>query len=135
MHRHHQRFVDLPEVGFEAFDRRLGVEDDGVLKTHRTDALQLRVEITIGLDVDLDRLRAGLGEGLKIEVGTRHHEVHVPVEPRRRALCKRHDVRTERQVRHEVRIHDVKMQRLRAGRLRPQDLVPEPSEIGRQKRG
>ena len=105
----------------------------GRADTLRADARELDVQVAVGLDVDLDRLRAGRGEFLKVEVGTRHHEVHVAVEAGRNPLRERDDVGTEREVRHEVRVHDVEVQRLGAGRLRAQDLVSEPSEVGRQK--
>ena len=135
MDRHHERLVDLVQVGFKPFDGCFGIENDGVLEAKRADALQLDVEVAIGLDMDLDRLRTSRGELLEVKVGTRHHQVDVAVEVRCGALRERHDIRAERQVRHEVRIHDVEMQGLRAGHLRPQDLIPQPPEIGRQKRG
>ena len=105
-----------------------------VAEPHLADAPQLAVQVAVGLDVYLYRLRAGLGELLEVEVGTRHHEMHVAVEAGRDALRERHYVRPEREVGHEVRVHDVEVERLGAGCLRTENLVRQPPEVGGQQR-
>ena len=134
MHRHHQRLVNLVQIRREAFDGRLRIQDDRVLETQLADSLQLHVQVAVRLDVHLDRLGAGRGELLQIEIGARHHQVDVAVEAGSGPLCERDDVGAEREVRDKVRVHDVEVQRLGARGLGPENLVREPSEIGREQR-
>ena len=134
MHRHHQHLVDLAEIRLQPFHRRLRIQHNRVLHPESADPLELVMEIAIRLHMNLNRLRTSRGELLKIQIGTRHHEMHVPVEVRRHALTQGDDVRTERQVRHEVRIHDVDVQRLGGGRLRTQNLLPQLRIIRSQQR-
>ena len=134
MHRHHQHFVDLVQIRDDALDRRLGVEDDCVPEPERTDAPELVVQVAVGLDVNLQSLRTGLDERFQIKVRTRHHEVDVAVEAGRGAPRERDNIGPEREVRHEVRVHDVEVQGLGARRLGPQDLVGETTEVRREQR-
>src|SRR5574344_1780778 len=92
------------------------------------------MDVDIRLYMDLQRLGPGGGERLQVEVGTGHHQVGVTVECRRGAPRERHDVRTEGEVRHEMCVHDVQMQRVRARRRGPADFVAKTPEIGGEKR-
>ena len=64
MDRHYEDLVDNTQELLELFDRRFGVDGDGGAKAQFADADQGVAHVAIGLHVDLDRLCAGLGEGL-----------------------------------------------------------------------
>ena len=134
MHRHHERLVDLAKIGRQHLDVGLGVQHDRALHAKRPDALKLDVEIAVRLDVYLERLRAGGGELLDVEVGARHHEMDVAVERGAGLPAEVDDRRTEAHVGHEVRIHDVDVQGVCARRLGAPRLFGEASEVCRKKR-
>ena len=93
------------------------------------------MEVAVGLHVDLDRLRAGGGERLKVEVGAGEHQVDVAEEAWCDAAAERDDVGPEGEVRHEVGVHDVDVQGVGAGRLGAADLIGERTVVRRQERG
>ncbi len=133
MHRHDQKPVGLVEIGRQNLHRRLRVQRHRRLEPQGPYAPQLRVQIAVRLDVYLQRLRARRGESLQIEVRPRHHQMHVAAKARRRLAGERHHVRPERNVRNEVRIHDIQVQRFGAGCFRTADFGGELSEVGREK--
>ena len=135
MDRHHEQFVARLQVGEDEFNRSLGIEHETRANPHRADPCELVVDVAVRLHVDLNRLRARLRERFEIQVGTRHHQMDIAVEIRLDAARKRHDVGTEREVRYEVGIHHVDVQRLRAGLRHPRDFRAENAEVGREKRG
>ena len=130
VHRHYENLVHFVQVGGQALHRRFGVQHYGRFRPEGPYARQFRVQVAVGLDVYLYRLGAGFGEFLQIKVRTRHHEMHIAVEIRRGPLRKRDNVGTERDVRHEMGIHYVKMQGVRSGGLRSQYLVRKTTEVG-----
>ena len=134
MDGHHQRFVDFVEIRIENLHRSLRIQHDRRLATERTNALELDVKIAVRLDVDLNRLRAGLRERLEIEIRTVHHQMDVPIEVRRDLAAERDDVRTERHVRNERRIHDVDVKCLRPRCLGAEDVVRQMAVIRGQQR-
>ena len=105
------------------------------LLAERADRLQRAVEVRAGFDMHGDDVGAGLGEGLEIGVARRDHQMHVErllgVGPDRL-----HDVRPDRDVRHEVAVHDVDMDPVGAGGIDGADLLAELREIrGEDRRG
>ena len=134
MHRHDKDLVHFVKIRVKAADGGFRVNHDRIPQTHGPYPLQFRMDVTVSLDVYLDRLRTRLGKGLKVEIGAGHHEMDVPGEPRRHLRRKGHHIRTERKVRNEMRVHHIKMECLRAGRFGTEYLVSEPTEIGGEKR-
>jgi len=55
--------------------------------------------------------------------------VDVAEEPRRDAARERHHVGAEREVRHEMRVHDVEVQRVRAGPRHAGDFRAERADV------
>ena len=129
-----ERLVDRVEIRRKDLDRRLWIEDDRVAESHRADSGELGVEVAVRLDVNLYRLRPCPGEGFQVEVGTVHHQMDVPVEIRGDPARERDDVRTERQVGDERRIHDVDVQRIRARVFGAANPVGETSVVRREER-
>ena len=123
MDGHDEHLVAEAEVGEHGLGGSFGIERDGGAEPERADAGKLGVEVAVGLHVDLDRLRAGGGERLKVEVGTGEHQVDVAKEAWCDAAAERDDVWAEGEVRHEVRVHDVDVQGVGAGRLGAADLI------------
>ena len=79
-------------------------------------------------------LRAGLGEDLEVAVGPRHHQVHVAVERGFHAAAKFHDIRPEREVGDEVRVHDVQMERVGARLKGARDVRGQRAVVGGEQR-
>jgi len=78
--------------------------------------------------------RAGLGEGLEEAERLDDHEVHVEREPGH-AVQRLDDQGSEREVRHELAVHDVHMEEVGARALDARDLLRELREVGREDGG
>ena len=83
------------------------------------------------LGMDGDGVRAGLGEGIKIGVDGRDHQVDVERLRRMRAY-RLHNRRPHRDVGDEMPVHDIDMDPVRAGRVDRADFFAKPGEIGGQ---
>ena len=87
-----------------------------------------------GLDMDRDRIRPGFREGGKIGVARGDHKMHVE-----RNFCVRaqgaHHRRANRDVWHEMAVHDVDMNPIGTGADNRPDFFAEIGEIGGQYRG
>ncbi len=92
------------------------------------------MDIAVRLDMNLNRLRTCRGELLEIEIGTRHHQMDIPIEAGRDLAGECDDIGTERKIRHEMRVHDIEVKRLRSGRLGAANLVRQTSEVRSQQR-
>ncbi len=87
-----------------------------------------------GFDMHGDDVGAGLGEGFEIGIARRDHQMHVErllgVGPDRFD-----DVGADRNVRHEVAVHDVDMNPVGAGCVHRADFLAELGKIGGEDRG
>ena len=95
---------------------------------------RVRWRVRDGFDVDGDPAGAGCRKRLHEVVGVRHHQVDVQRqlgEPAHR----RAQARPERQVGHEVSVHDVEVQQVGPGGLDGAHLVRDPGEVAREQRG
>src|SRR3990172_8836249 len=84
--------------------------------------------------VDSHDVRAGLDKRRNVPVRVRNHEMdmerhfsHIP--------DRLDDQRTNRDVRHEVAVHDIDMQQMRAGFFNPANVFAERREISGKYRG
>ncbi len=81
--------------------------------------------------MDGDDVGAGLGEGLEIRIAGRDHQMGVE-DLFGRAAYGLHDRRPERNVGHEVAVHDVDMDPVGASRVNGAHFVAQFSEVGRK---
>ena len=87
-----------------------------------------------GLIVKINSRASRGGERLELLIGRLNHEMRF--ERQAGVLAgRRHDVGPERDVGHELTVHDVPLDPVGARRLQRGDLVPETGEISRQHRG
>ncbi len=84
-----------------------------------------------GLRMHEEVVGAGLGEGGDERIDRRDHQVHVERQPAVPAQALQHRW-AEADIRHEMSVHDVEMQPIRAGRLDRRHLLAQPGEIGRE---
>jgi hypothetical protein len=80
-----------------------------------------------------DDVRAGLGEGFEIRIARRDHQVHIEHFPGVGAQ-RLHHIGADRDVGHEVPVHDIDMNPIRTGRIDGAHLVAELCEVGGQDR-
>ena len=95
----------------------------------------MRSRCGVGLGMHDDQVGAGLGEGLEIGVGRRDHQVGVEAAW---SLCgaeRLHDVRAEGDVGHEMAVHHVEMDPVRAGLVDRAHLLAQAGEVGGEDRG
>ena len=113
--------------------RRAGIHGHAGLLAERADRLQRAVDMRAGFDMHGDDVGAGFGEGFEIGIARRDHQMHVErllgVRPDRFD-----DVRADRNVRHEMAVHDVDMDPVGAGGIDRAHLLAELGEIGGQDR-
>jgi hypothetical protein len=111
--------------------RRAGVQRDARLHARRADRLKRAVDMRAGLHMGGQDVGPGLRVGVDIGVHGRDHQMHV--HDRLHMLAERlHRRRAEGEVRHEMAVHHVHMDPIRALILDRPDLAPEIGEIGRQ---
>ena len=134
MDRHHQDFLNFADIGTQNFDGRFGIEHNRRLHPQFAHALKSAVQIAIGLDMQLQRLRAGGGERLEIQVGATHHQMHIAVKPGRDLPAERDHVGPEGKVGHKAGIHNVDMQRVRKRIFGTANFVGQRAVVGREQR-
>ena len=130
--RHAEHEIDVREVGLDRLERRVRIESETGAQPEGAHLCDERVGVT-DLDVHRASVRTGLGERLEIATGFCHHQVAVEVE-RRMAAQRRHHGRTDRDVRHEVPVHDVDVEPV-GRRSDFAHLLGQEAEVGRQDRG
>ena len=128
-HAEHQ--VDLVEVRLDRVERRVRVRRQAGPQAERS---QLRQQLAGPADLDVDgaTVRPGVPERLEVVTRVRHHQVAVEEHPRVLAQ-RRDDRRPDRQVRHEVAVHDVDVQPVR-GRRHLADRLGQAAEVRREDR-
>jgi hypothetical protein len=91
------------------------------------------MQVGARLGVDDEPLAPGLHVAGGQHVGRQHHQVGFErdVDPR---AGRRDHVRTERQVGHELAVHDVPLDEVDTGLLEGLDLLAETGEVGREDR-
>ena len=107
------------------------IEGDAGLLAERADRLQRAVDMRARLDMHGDDVGAGLGEGFQIGVAWRDHQVHVEQLPAVWAQ-RLHDVGADRDVGHEMAVHDVDMDPVGPGGIDRAHLLAELCEVGGQ---
>ena len=112
---------------------RARIERNARLLAEPADHLKRTVKMRARFGMDRDDVGARLGEGLKIRIDGRDHEMHVErlLRPGPDALD---EARPERDVRHEMPIHHIDMNPVASGVVDRADLLAEAGEIGRQNR-
>ena len=133
VHGHHANQIAEVQERRRRLDRRAGIEREAGLAARRADRLQRAVRVRPGLEMRGQHIRAGLGIGVDIGIDRGDHQVHVHhgLDVRADRLAER---RAEGEVRHEMPVHHVDMDPVRALRLDRLDLLPEVGEIGREDR-
>ena len=134
IHGHHQHEIELLEHIVERLGGRRGVEGDAGLLAQGLHPLDRAVEVRPGLGMDGDDVGAGFGEGVEERIDRRNHEVNVErlggVRPKRL-----HHRRTDRQVGHEMAVHDVDVDPVGAGLIDRAHFLAEPGEVRGEDRG
>ena len=75
-----------------------------------------------------------LGEGRDVRIDRGNHQMHIEGQTQMRTQRHEHR-RPERDVRHEMAVHDVQVQPIGAGRLNGAGLILQPAEIGGEQAG
>ncbi len=121
---HHHHDVEQLPVGLEGAQRRGRFHGQARRATGRADPSQGRGDLLLDLDVDRDRVAAGVEELLDVAARLADHQVRVERElrPRSEVLD---GLGAERQVRDEVAVHDVEMDAVGTGLLDAADRVGE----------
>ena len=127
--RHHHHDVEQLPVRLEGAQGRGRFHGQARRATGRADPPQGRGDLLLDLDVDRDRVAAGVEELLDVAARLADHQVRVERElrPRSKVLD---GLGTERQVRDEVAVHDVEMDAVGTGLLDAADRVGEVREVG-----
>ncbi len=113
----------------QRLDRSPGVERDAGLLAERADRLQRAMHVRAGLHVHRDDVGAGLRERLEVGIAGRDHQVRVEHLFRMRShRCNR--AGPERDIRHEVPVHHVEMDPVRAGFIDRAHFLAELGEVG-----
>ena len=87
------------------------------------------MQVWCSLDVDGEPIGAGLSEGGHVAGRVADHQVHIERQVRDAAQCP-HDGRTDGDVRHEVTVHHVHVDIVRAGGLDACDRLGQVGEVG-----
>ena len=126
-HDHHD--VEQLAVGLERRQRRRRLERQPGGPTGGPDLSQGRRDLLLDLDVEGDRVAAGVEVLVDVAARLADHQVGVErqLRPRPQMLDR---LRAERQVRDEVAVHDVEVDPVGAGLLDPPDGVGEVREVG-----
>ena len=131
--RHDKHQIDHVDDIFDGRDRRARIERDAGLLAERADRLQRAMQMGAGFRMHRDVIAAGLGEGLKIGIGWRDHEVRVKDLLAVRA-DRLDDVGAIGNVGHEMPVHHVEMDPVGARRVHGADFFAQFGEIRRQDR-
>ena len=129
--RHDQEEVNLLQVGLNHSDGRWGVDGKAHLLAQRLDLPEKRGDGIAQLDVHANLIRTSLRKRFKQNLRLGTHQVHVEKRPRQGAHGP-DQVRAERDVRHEMAVHDVQVQPISAGGVDPFSFFGEPAVIGCQ---
>jgi hypothetical protein len=125
--------IDQVDHVLQRFDRSAGIERHARLLAERADRLQRAMDMRPGLDMDGDDVRAGLRERFEIGIAGRDHQVHVEcfcgVRPQ--GL---HHVGADGDVRHEMPVHHVDVDIVRARPVDRAYFLAQFGEIGGQDR-
>ena len=134
--RHIEQFIDETVFDIGESGARFGtrIQDKAGAHTGGTDCPQRIFDIALGLHVDLEGIGTGLCEDVDIAVGLCQHEMDIAVEVRCGFCGKGNYGGTERDIGDEMSVHDIEMDGVCAGVLRPQDFRGEGAVIGRQQR-
>ena len=129
VHRHDEHHLDQVEHVLDGRDRRRRVEGDGGARPEITHTRQGSVEVGRRLGVDDEEIAAGVDVLGRQQVRVGDHEVrlepHVGVGP-----AGGDHVGSEREIRHEVAVHDVPLDAIGAGFAQPSTLLAEVGEVG-----
>src|SRR5437870_9193267 len=131
---HHEDEVELREDLVQHHGGGRGIECEPHPPVELRDRLERAVEVARALHVHGEPVRSRVGEGLEIATGLRDHEMRLERKagrPTKRA----DDDRADRDVRHEVPVHDVDVNPVRTRRLSLGDLLTEAREVSRQDGG
>jgi hypothetical protein len=118
--------------------RRSGRGDRGTGRAARlADRLKRVVDVGSRLHVHGDAVRAGPGDVRDVALGTLDHQMHVDHGPGRVHLLGDgvHHQRPKGDRGHEVAVHHVDMDDLRAGREHLGELIAQPGKVGGEDRG
>ena len=131
--RHHQDQVHEIDDALDTCFRRARIHGDAHPLAECADRLQRAMDVRAGFDMHSDDVGARFGEGLEIRIARRDHQMHVErflgVRPDRFD-----DIRADRNVRHEMTVHDVDMNPVSAGSIDRAHLLAELREIGSEDR-
>jgi hypothetical protein len=131
VHGHHADQVHEVEQGSGRLGRGAGVEGEACLGTRGADGLKRAVDVRTGLHMGCDHIGTGIGEGLDVGIDGCDHQVNVH---------HRLDVRADRgagggaegDVGHEMAVHDIDVNPVRALCLDRLNLGAEIGEVGRE---
>ena len=129
--RHHVDQVDVRQDLAQVFDRRRGIDGHACLRAQLIYRLHRPVQRTGRLHLYLDQRCSCLCERLEEQLGSQDHQVGFDRE-RCRFANRLDDKRTEREVGHEVAVHDVNLDPVGARGLGLFDLLGETADVGRK---
>ena len=131
--RHDQDQIDEIDDRCDRVLRRSWIQGHAGLLAQRPDRLQRTVEVRAGFHVHGDDVGPRFGEGLKIGIARRDHEVHVEHLGGVRAQ-RLHHVGADRDVGYEMAVHDIDVDPVGAGLIDGAHLLAELGEIGSEDR-
>ena len=131
--RHHEHVVEVADDLFERADGRRRIDRDAGQRSQLLDEMQRPMEVGQHLGMNRDPRRSGVDERLDVAIGVENHQVHVE-RNLGHLVDGLHDQRSERDVRHEMAVHDVQVQQVGATPFDLGDLRCQRGEIGREKR-
>ena len=108
-----------------------GIDGRAGLRSAPPHEVEAALEVIGGLDVDRDPVRSGVEVLLQAGLRPLDHQVHVERQPSRFAQGA-DDRRAEGQVRHEMAVHHVHVDEVRAPGLGHRQGVGEAREVGRE---
>ena len=126
---HDQHDVEQLRVGLQGRQRRPGLDGQPGGAARLADRPQGRGDRLVDLDVERDRVAAGIEVLLDEAARLADHQVRVERQlgPRAKVLD---GLGAERQVRDEVAVHDIEMHAVRTGLLDPSHRIGEVREVG-----
>ena len=134
VHRHHEHHVDQIEHVADGVNRCRRVDGDRCGGTHLSDVAKCAVQVRAGLGVHDEELAARLDVSVKQFIRRLDHEMCLE-RNRDMGPASGDHVRPERQVRHELAIHDVPLDPVDSSLLQRCALLSEAGEVGGEHRG
>src|SRR5438270_6231223 len=131
--RHHVDQVDVGQDLAQILDRRRRVDRHTRLRAQLFDRLHGPVQRRRGLDLHLDHRCARLDERLEEQLGSFDHQVRLDRQGRG-SPYRLHGQRSESEVRHEMAVHDIDLDAVRAGGFRFLHLLTQSTHVGGQDR-